>query len=81
MLTLYYKNFFRRKAIFSLKRPFLGSKLLLNRVQGIKEEVKRSKEKCAWALYKLIEFIGLNKLIGLNSLEAGRLFLWDTPMK
>jgi hypothetical protein len=53
----------------------------LNRVQGIKEEVKRSKEKCAWALYKLIEFIGLNKLIGLNSLEAGRLFLWDTPMK
>ena len=30
--------------------------------------------KCAWALFKLIEIIWLNKLIGLNSLEAGRLF-------
>ena len=31
--------------------------------------------KCAWALFELIEIIWLNKLIGLNSLEAGRLFL------
>jgi len=35
---------------------------------------KKGEMKCACALFGLIEFIWLNKLFGLNSLEAGRLF-------